>query len=208
MKSNLVIIGASGHGKVVADIAKAMNRWESISFLDDDESITSILGIKVVGKATDYSQYKEGYDVFVAIGNNQIREILLEKLEEIGTSVPVLVHPSAIIGSEVEIEFGTVVMPGTIINSGAKIGKGCIINTGASLDHDNTIEDFVHISPGVKLAGTVLVKENTWLGIGSIVSNNVSIQKNCKIGAGAVVVKDLTESGTYVGTPARKIDGE
>jgi acetyltransferase-like isoleucine patch superfamily enzyme len=97
-------------------------------------------------------------------------------------------------------------MAGVVINSSTKIGKGCIINTSSSLEHDNVIEDYVHISPGVRLAGTVRIGKGSWLGIGSVVSNNVNICSGCKVGAGAVVVKDITEPGTYVGVPVRKID--
>jgi acetyltransferase-like isoleucine patch superfamily enzyme len=85
------------------------------------------------------------------------------------------------------------------------VGKGCIINTGATIDHDNLIEDYVHISPGVHLAGTVKVGKGSWLGIGSVVSNNVSITSRCKVGAGATVLRDLTETGTYIGIPARRV---
>lgn len=117
-----------------------------------------------------------------------------------------LIYPSAVIGTDVEIGIGTVLMAGVVINSSTRIGKGCIINTSSSLDHDNIIEDYVHISPGVRTAGSVGIGKGTWLGIGSVVSNNVNICSGCKVGAGAVVVKDITEPGTYVGVPVRKID--
>lgn len=206
MKNKLLIIGASGHGKVVADIALKMNRWQSIAFLDDDESIKSSMGIEVIGKSSDAFAYIKDYDILVAIGNSTIREKMQNELETAGASIPTLIHPSAVIGEQVEIGVGTVVMAGVVINCCTRVGKGCIINTSATLDHDNVIEDYVHISPGVHTAGTVKVGKDTWLGIGSIVSNNVNITSGCKVGAGAVVVKDITETGTYVGVPARKID--
>ena len=96
-------------------------------------------------------------------------------------------------------------MPNAVVNSSAKIGKGTIINTCASVDHDCEIGDFVHIACGAHIAGTVVVGNGTWVGIGASVSNNLSICGEVKIGAGAVVVKDITEQGTYVGVPARKI---
>ncbi|SDJ85755.1 acetyltransferase [Natronincola ferrireducens] len=206
MKDKLIIIGASGHGKVIADIAIKMSKWQSIAFLDDDESIKISMGLEVIGKTTDAFTYKEGADFFVAIGNNAVREKVQEKLIEEGLNVVSLIHPSAIIGTDVEIGIGTVVMAGTVINSSTRIGKGCIINTSSSLDHDNVIENYIHISPGANLAGKVKVGKGSWLGIGSIVSNNVNICSGCKVGAGAVVVKDITEPGTYVGVPVRKID--
>lgn len=206
MKNKLLIIGASGHGKVVADIALKMNRWQSIAYLDDDANIRYSMGIEVIGKSTDAYQYINDYDIIVGIGNNEIREKIQKQLETAGCSIPVVIHPSAVLGKQVEIGIGSVVMAGSIINCCTKIGNGCIINTGATIDHDNMIEDYVHISPGVHLAGAVKVGKGTWIGIGSVVINNVRVASNCKIGAGAVIVRNLTESGTYIGIPARRIE--
>ncbi|HOV25848.1 MAG TPA: acetyltransferase [Pseudobacteroides sp.] len=205
MKDKLIIIGAGGHGKVVADIAIKTNKWQNIAFLDDESNKTN-LGIMVIGKTYDVSKYKDEADFFVAIGNNAARENIQEKLIANGASIAILIHPDATIGADVEIGIGTVVMAGVVINSSSKIGKGCIINTNSSIDHDNIIEDYVHISPGANLAGTVKVGRGSWLGIGSIISNNVSICSGCILGAGAVAVKDITEPGTYVGVPVRKIN--
>ena len=205
MKTKLVIIGASGHGKVVADIALKMNKWNNILFLDDDDTIKSIIGLEVIGKTTEAYKFKSDTDFFVAIGNNKIREKLQENLSNRGLKTVTLIHPSAVIGTDVEIDYGTVVMAGVVINSSSKIGKGCIINTGSCVEHDNIIEDYVHISPGAKIAGNVSVGKSSWLGIGSVVKNDVKITSNCMIGAGAVVIKDIEESGTYVGVPVKRI---
>jgi sugar O-acyltransferase (sialic acid O-acetyltransferase NeuD family) len=206
MRDKLIIIGASGHGKVVADIAIKMNMWQNIAFLDDDASIKTSMGLEVIGKTADAFVYKDEADFFVAIGNNATRKKVQEKLEEEGMSVVKLIHPSAVIGTDVEIGMGTAVMAGVVINSSSRIGNGCILNTNSSLDHDNVIENYVHISPGVRTAGSVSIGKGTWLGIGSIVSNNVNVCSGCKLGAGAVVVKDITEPGTYVGVPVRRVD--
>jgi len=205
MKDRLLIIGASGHGKVIADIALKMNKWKSIVFLDDNENIKSSMRIEVIGKSQDAIKYIGDYDVVVGIGNNEIRSKIQEGLELQGANIPVLVHPSAIIGQQVILGYGTVVMAGTVINCCTKIGKGCIVNTGSTIDHDNMIEDYVHVSPGVHTAGTVSIGRRTWLGVGSIVINNIRIIGDCKIGAGAVVVKNILETGTYVGVPARRV---
>ena len=196
----LVIIGASGHGKVIADIAKN-NGYNQILFLDDKENLTECGGYQVIGKTSDFINYD--CDFFVAIGNAHVRAKILQELISAGKSIATLVHPDAVIGENVKIDKGTVVMAGAVINPSTTIGEGCIINTCASVDHNNIIGDFVHISVGAHTAGTVVIGDYTWLGIGAVVSNNISICKDCMIGAGAVVVKDITESGTYIGVPAK-----
>ncbi|MGC9932351.1 acetyltransferase [Priestia aryabhattai] len=205
MKTKLLIIGASGHGKVVADIALKMNRWQSIAFLDDNLDIKTSMGIEVIGKSSDAFKYVREYDIFVGIGNNTIREKIQRKLEAEGATIPIVIDPNAAIGTEVKLGLGTVIMPGSVINCCTTVGRGCIINTGATIDHDNLIEDYVHISPGVHLAGTVKIGQGSWLGIGSVISNNLNITSRCMIAAGAVVVKDITETGTYIGVPARRV---
>lgn len=199
----LIIIGASGHGKVVADIARK-NGYENILFLDDNEALIDCGGYSVVGKTETFIQYD--CDFFVAIGNADIRQKLQQQLKYANKSVATLIHPSAIIGDNVQIGMGTVVMAGAVINPSTTIGDGCIINTCASVDHDNTIGDYVHISVGAHTAGTVIIGDKTWIGIGTTVSNNISICENCMIGAGAVVVNNITKSGTYIGVPTKKIN--
>lgn len=197
----LIIVGASGHGKVVADIAKK-NGYNLISFLDDNAATTECDGYKVVGKTSDFTNYD--CDMFVAIGNCKIRKNIQSQLEAANKKVVSLIHPAAVIADTVKIGCGTVVMAGAVVNSATTIGKGCIINTCASVDHDNNIGDFTHVSVGAHLAGTVTVSSNTWIGIGAVVSNNISICQNCMIGAGAVVVKNIEKEGTYIGVPAKR----
>lgn len=196
--NRLVIIGASGHGKVIADIA-VKSGYKDIVFLDDNENVKECAGFPVIGKVSDAVTMED--DKIVAIGNAEIREKIQGQLSNLVT----LIHPSAVVSRRVRISKGTVVMAGAIINSDVAIGKGCIINTGASVDHDCKLGDFVHVSVGAHVAGTVSIGIKTWIGAGATVSNNVFICDNCMIGAGAVVVKDVIESGTYVGAPARKI---
>lgn len=196
----LVIIGASGHGKVVADIAKKTG-YEQIVFLDDNEALKTCGGYTVAGKCCSFAEYD--CDIFVAIGNPIIRERFLNELSQNGKNIPILIHPNASIAENVEIGKGTVIAAGAVVNPGSVIGKGCIINTCSSVDHDCVAADYVHVSVGAHVAGTVSIGERTWIGAGATVSNNVSICADCMIGAGAVVVKDICEKGTYIGVPAR-----
>lgn len=202
MSKKLIIIGAGGHGKVVCDIAQKLNVYKSIAFLDD-ANIKEIMGVSVVGKVSDAEKFINKADIFVAIGNNKVRKDFIEKLISMGASIPVLVHPNAVIGSHVEIGVGSVVMAGAVINPCVQIGKGVIVNTCASIDHDSVVGDFCHISIGSRVAGTVNIGENCFLGAGAVTKNNVSICADCVVGAGAVVVKNIEEKGTYVGVPAK-----
>jgi len=199
----LVIIGASGHGKVIADIAQK-NGYTDIVFLDDNKAVKKCGNYAVVGACCDAINYSDR-DFIVGIGATEIRIKIQKELIEKGLRIVSLVHPHAVIAPDVPLGRGTVVMAGAVINPGSRIGAGCIINTGATVDHDNTISDYAHISVGSHLAGTVSIGTGAWIGAGAIVSNNIKICANCVIGAGAVVVNDLTEPDTYIGIPARKM---
>lgn len=202
MPEKVIIIGAGGHGKVVADIVQKSGDI-LLGFLDDQLFASKVcIGFPILGKVKDFAKYLDCSFV-IAIGNANVREKIAHELQ---VKWYTAIHPSAIISHiDVTIAEGTVIMAGAVVNAGAKIGQHCIINTGAIVEHDNLIGDFVHISVGARLAGTVRIENKTWVGIGATLKNNISIVENCTIGAGAVVVNDIEESGTYVGVPARKI---
>lgn len=196
--NRLIIIGASGHGKVVADIAM-LNGYSNIVFLDDDKTIKECAGFPVIGNS---SEAPDG-DVFVAVGNAITRKQLMKRYGD--RKQPVLIHPNAVIARGDSIGIGSVVMAGAIINPGVQIGKGVIVNTTSSIDHDCIVGDFVHVAVGTHLCGSVSVGDNTWIGAGVTVSNNVRICDDCMIGAGTVIIKNIDEPGTYVGVPAKKV---
>lgn len=193
----VIIIGAGGHGKVVADIVK-LNGDTVVGYLDD-KNPELLPDFNIIG-TTDQVEMNE-YWYFVAVGNCAIRERLMNKEANWYTAI----HPTAVITEGVEIGEGTCIMANAVVNVDAKLGKGVIVNTAATVDHDCRIQDYVHIAPGVNISGTVTVGKGTWIGVGSAVSNNVNICSECIIGAGTVVVKDIEKAGTYVGVPARML---
>lgn len=212
MCHKIVVLGAGGHAKVVADIIiKTKNIL--IGFLDDKVTIGKTIikhnnqESKVIGKINDsiklYEQHKD-LEFIIAIGSNYSRKNLSNKY-----NLPyiTLIHPSADIGINVKIGEGTVIMPNAIINPGTKVGKHCIINSGAVIEHDNIIEDFVHVSPNATLCGTVKIGEMTHIGAGCTVKNNIEICGGCVVGAGSVVVKNILEKGTYIGVPSKRMEG-
>lgn len=199
--NRLVIIGAGGHGKVVADIAH-LNGYEDIVFLDDNPGLSEVDGYRVVGPVSSFGRHGS-CDFVVAVGDAGVRSRIQTRLEDAGECVVTLVHPSAVVAGDAEIGAGSVVMAGAVINPSASLGRGCIINTGATVDHDCAVGDFAHVSVGAHLAGAVSVGDGTWVGIGAVVSNNISICPGCVIGAGAAVVRNINVPGTYVGVPAK-----
>lgn len=200
----LFIVGCSGHGKVVADIALKLSKYDEIVFLDDNPAADSCLEFPVIGNSA-YEDITNEDEIIVAIGNPVIRRRLQEQYAKRSLTVATLIHPDAVLGVEVKIGEGSVIMAGAIINPDSVIGKGVIINTGATADHDNIVCDYAHISVGAHLAGNVTIGKSTWIGAGAVVSNNLCICDNAMIGAGTVVIRDIEEPGTYVGVPARKI---
>lgn len=201
-KNTLVIIGASGHGKVVASIARAVG-YKSILFLDDNLQAKKCLNYSVVGPVSRFLHYLTQAEFLVAIGNPTIRRKIQTDLENYQATLATLIHPQAVIAPNVTLGKGTVIMAGAVINTNTQIGQGCIINTCASVDHDCIVGDYVHIAVGAHVAGTVRIGANTWVGMGANIINNLSVCSNCMIGAGAAVVKDIQTAGTYFGVPAR-----
>lgn len=198
--NRLVIVGAGGHGKVIADIA-LKNGYENICFVDNNIK-DNVIGFPVVGRVADIERLNDGKtDFVIGIGNNAVRKSIAEKHQVNWVS---LVHPSAQIAFNANVGKGTVVMANAVINVCAMVGDHCIVNTGAIVEHDNVIENYVHLSPNVTLGGTVHVGTLTHVGIGATVKNNVNICAFCIVGAGAVVVKNIEEAGTYIGVPVRK----
>ena len=195
MSKSIYIYGASGHGLVVADIARACG-YDDVVFVDDDKS---------KGFLT-FDDIKENRDYHIAfgIGNNQIREKLYKKVRENGFAIPTLIHPSSIISSSAIIEEGTVVMPNVVVNAKAYIGKCVILNSSCVVEHESIIGDFVHISPKVSIAGDVKIGDFTHIGIGSSIIQCLEIGKNSIIGAGSVVVKNIADFKKAYGNPCKE----
>ena len=194
----MYIFGASGHGKVVACIAKALNE-KVLCFVDDNPKAKSIHGIVVIPSS---SFINKGFPMIIGIGNNAIRKQIATKFEN---EFKTLVHPSALICETVSIGQGTVVMPGAIVNTDAVIGNHCIVNTAAIVEHDCILEEFVHLSPNATLAGGVAVGQGAHIGTSATVLPGVKIGKWAIVGAGAVVLKDVPNGAVVAGNPAKSI---
>ena len=198
----LIVIGAGGHGSVIADLAR-LNGYTNIQFLDDAD-IKQKNGYPVVGKVDDCVRYISDAAFSVAIGNNDLRAAIHKKLSDSGAEIVSLIHPHTAIGENVTLGQGTVIMAGVVINPGATVREGVILNTCCSVDHDCIVGSFSHISVNAHLCGTVTIGKQVFIGAGVTVINNVSVCDGVTVGAGATVVKNIAEAGTYIGTPARR----
>jgi sugar O-acyltransferase (sialic acid O-acetyltransferase NeuD family) len=204
---DLVLWGASGHGKVVLDVARAMGGFETISFIDDacEEFGREFCDCQVF-RASHYLQLlkdKGCSRYVVSIGSNEMRAACFQRAFDHGLLPATLVHPSAVISESARLEDGTVVMAKVVINAGAQIGKNCILNTAAVVEHDCRVGDHVHLSPGVLLGGGVTVHSFAHVGIGAIALPGSEIGEGAIVGAGAVVLDSVPSGTTVVGIPAR-----
>lgn len=207
-RGRLLIIGASGHGRVAADCASSQDAWTEIVFFDDrwPSQYSVFSKWPVAGTAKALAEFaSESDEVFVAIGHGPTRLRFLSHFQEIGLRVATILHPHASVSSETKIDCGSIVVAGAVINIGTTAGMGCIINTGSSVDHDCVLSAGVHVCPGARLAGDVHVGAQSWIGIGAVVRQGIKIGSNVTVGAGAVVVKDIPDDQTVVGVPAQPL---
>lgn len=199
-QADLYILGASGHGAVVADIAMALG-YRNIAFCDDDPAKLgqTILDCPIIG---DRHTVPEAAEIVIAIGDNIIRNQVMDEAAKQGLVCPALIHPSAVISPSAKIHEGTVVMANSVVNARAVIGPGCILNTASSVDHDCELGTSVHIAPGVRLSGNVKVGALSMLGTGSCAIQGITIGSNSMVGAGSVVVRDIPDNVVAYGNPA------
>jgi sugar O-acyltransferase (sialic acid O-acetyltransferase NeuD family) len=198
---SICILGAGGHGRVVADVAE-MCGYGAIEFVDAKwPDVKANLVWPVIGRG--FANARAGFQHFVALGNNGLRLKLVQELMAAGQVLPTLVHPSASVSKHATLGQGCVVMAGAVINAGTRVGHGVIVNTTASIDHDCVIGDGVHISPGAHLGGTVEVGAESWIGLGAGVREGIRIGPRCLVAAGAMVIADLEAGVRAQGVPAR-----
>ena len=198
----LALVGAGGHGKVVADLAEACG-YAVIFFDESYPQKKFIEHWPIEGAFSDLLAQRNIYkNALVSIGNNSTRENLIKQLVQAGFNLPTLIHPTAVVSRYANIASGCVVFSQAVINAFAVVGKGCIINTGAIIEHDCVISDAVHISPNVSLAGGVIIGKNSWIGIGAAIKQQIEIGENVIVGAGSVIIKNTIDAVTVVGNPA------
>ena len=200
----LAILGASGHGRVAADIA-LQSGWDDIVFFDDNVAgRKNFEHWRFAGDThTLFDSDGQYTGLFIAIGNSKVRKAKLTELAAYKTPIATLIHPKAVVSPFASIGEGSIVVAGAVINAFAKIGRGCIINTGATVGHDCQLDECVHIAPGANIAGDVKIGQLTWIGIGSAIRQGITVGSNVTLGAGAALVRNAKDGEVLVGVPAR-----
>ncbi len=208
----LLIWGAGGHGRVVADLARALG-YTIVGYIDRDEARVGdavepggarvVIGERAFVEAVAAGAEYPGHDadVAVAIGDNAVRLACVASLG--AHHVPALVHPTAVCSDSATVGAGTVVLPRAVVNAAARVGAAVIVNSGAIVEHDCTVGDGAHLSPGSILTGGVRVGARAWVGAGATVIPLVTVGDDAVVGAGAVVIRDVPPGATVVGNPAR-----
>jgi sugar O-acyltransferase (sialic acid O-acetyltransferase NeuD family) len=206
--TKLVIFGAGGHGRVVAEAAHLAG-FAVLGFLDDAPEFTGQTrdGLQVLGGfdwlslATSSGTAEVG--VALGVGSNSAREAVAMRLRATGLPLVTVVHPGAVVSRHARLAEGCVVLALAIVNSGARIGTGAIVNSGAVVEHDASVGDFAHVSPNATLSGAAAIGARAHVGAGACVLPERALGERSILGAGGVLVKDVPARSIAVGIPAR-----
>lgn len=205
-KEKLIIIGASGHAKVIIDIVEKQDKYELLGLIESNPNLEKkVLGYGILGDESILSEsiYNDVY-LFIAIGDNWIRHLVKEKISTLNPTIKfaTLIHPSAQIAKDVKIGEGVAIMAGAIVNSDSTIEDFTIINTKASIDHDGYLGAFASLAPNATTGGNVSIGNFTSVGISATIKHGVQIGAHGVVGGGALVLKNFEDNQVIYGVPA------
>ncbi len=208
---NIVIIGSSGHAKVIIDIIEQQEKYEIAGFLDRNrEAGEQTFDYKVLGKEEDLPQLLATHAIngaIVAIGDNYVRSKVACQVRTICPDLPFVcaIHPKSTIGKNVSIREGTVIMAGVTVNPCSSIGRFCILNTSSSLDHDSVMEDFSSLAPHATTGGHCRIGGFSAVSIGAVLIHGIHVGEHSIVGAGATVLHNIKPLKVAYGTPAKAV---
>jgi sugar O-acyltransferase (sialic acid O-acetyltransferase NeuD family) len=185
---NLLIVGAGGHGRVLAETAELLGQWDSIAFLDDRSDVDTVMDYKIIGKIDEYAKFQNDYEhCVVGIGHNEDRLDLIYCLIKVGYKVPVIIHPKAIVSKYSSIMPGSVILAGAVVSANTNIGTGCIININCCIDHDCIVYDGVHISSGAVIRSGCSIGKLSYIGAGTCIKNGAQLGEGFILGDGELL---------------------
>lgn len=203
MFKELVIYGAGGHGKVIAEILSVSGR-SLLGFIDDSLPLVgaTVLDLPVFASG-EWMRFHPGGGIALGIGDNHARERAAVRVKGHGCRLLTAIHPAAIIARKVRIADGVAIMPAAVLNPDCQLGEGTIVNSAAVVEHDVVIDPYAHLSPNCTVGGGANIGAFAHIGIGATVLPGKRIGADCVIGAGAVVVDDIPNGQVAYGVPAR-----
>lgn len=213
MADLLVVIGAGGHGREMADVALAVNAsapqpvWDVLGFVDDGSPEVELLhrrNARHLGTTTDLDDLAGAYFV-VGVGTPQPRRLLAGAAERAGLEAATLVHPAATMGVDVELAPGCIVCSHASLTTNVRLGRHTHVSLNASVAHDARLGDFVTVLPGARVSGNVVLEDDVYVGTNAAIIQGVRVGRGAVIGAGAVVIRDVEPGATVAGVPARTI---
>lgn len=207
-RKNLILVGGGGHCKSVIDVAESAD-YNILGILDKPEDVgKSVLDYKVIGTDDDISRYVDKAEFIITVGQIKTpmtRKRVAERIIKAGGKLATIIAPDAYVSKYANVGEGSIIMHRAFLNADVKVGKNSIINTMTNLGHEVIIGDFCHLSTGIMICGNVVVGNDVFIGSQSVVNQGVSITDGCVLGSMSCVNHDITEKGTYVGVPVRKI---
>jgi len=210
-RPRILLVGASGHGRVALDAARCQNQFEVVGWADTNVPAgTEVAGLPVLGKTADLATLAQQHRVdgfFLGISDNVTRAKVYDSIRQACPQLDFvsLIHPAAIVARDVEIGPGCLILAGAIVNTNCRIGIGCIVNTRASLDHDGVLHPWSSLLPGVVTGGNVEIGEFSCVCVGSTLAHKVHVGPHTVVGAGSVVLADLPPLSLAYGVPARVV---
>ena len=208
---NIVLVGSSGHAKVIIDIVEKQGIYKISGLIDAFRAVgEETLGYRVIGAEVDLPNLIAKHNLegcIIAIGDNNVRAKVAAKVVDVCPQLSFVsaVHPSSSIGKETTIGAGTVVMAGVVISPCCQIGRFCIVNTKASLDHDSVMEDFSSLAPGVTTGGNCQIGSYSAVSIGAVLRHGIKIGEHSVVGGGAIVLRAVDSFSVAYGVPSKKI---
>lgn len=211
MKPKIIIIGSSGHAKVVVDVVEQEKKYEIVGIIDQAQvERKDVLGYPIIGEVKDLAKRIKEKNIsggIIGIGDNFIRSKVVQEVKASLPEFPFVcaIHPTAFLGKGAKVGVGSVLMAGAKVNPDSRIGAFCILNTNSSLDHDSQMGDYSSLAPNVATGGNVSIGSYSAIGIGAAIIHGCKVGFHSVVGAGSTVLKDIGNYEISYGTPAKFI---